>query len=166
MKGRKNIFSLFLFRTPLYYTAVPLHRIRNKNEKVFIGKFGVLEMSYNVVNSVAKWLAMVVLPQSEWDDFNKELRALRKCLEKDCKPYNNRRRKSAKKRRRRIDVASVCDSAKWWRDLIPVILVLAAFTTGEILHLDSGALDRLLYILAAYSQTLVSCRSCATREKL
>ena len=132
-----------------------MHRSQNKNEKVFIGKFGVLEMSYNVANSVAEGLAMVVLPQSEWDDFNKELRALRKCLEKDCKPYNNRRRKSAKKRRRRIDVASVCDSAKWWRDLIPVILVLAALTAGEILHLDSGALDRLLYILAAYLQTLM-----------
>ena len=156
MKGRKNIFSLFLFRTPLYYTAVPLHRIRNKNEKVFIGKFGVLEMSYNVVNSVAKGRAMVVLPQSEWDDFNKELHALRKCLEKDCKPYNIRRRKYAKKRRRIIDVAPICDSAKWWYDLIPVILVLAAFTAGDVLRLECGSLDRLLYIIAAYSQTLVS----------
>ena len=123
-------------------------------------------MTFETNVSVVECLPVVIVPKGEWDDFNKELRALRKCLEKDCKPYNNRRRKSAKKRRRRIDVASVCDSAKWWRDLIPVILVLAAFTTGEILHLDSGALDRLLYILAAYSQTLVSCRSCATREKL
>ena len=97
----------------------------------------------------------MIVPKDEWDDFNKELRALRKCLEKDRKPYNNSRRKSAKKRNRRIDVASVCDSAKWWCDLIPVILVLVAFTAGEILHLDSGALDRLLYIIAAYSQTLV-----------
>jgi hypothetical protein len=77
-------------------------------------------------------------------------------LEKDRKPYNNSRIKSAKKRRRRIDVAPICDSAKRWCDLIPVILVLAAFIAGEILHLDSGALDRLLYIIAAYSQTLVS----------
>ena len=53
-------------------------------------------------------------------------------------------------------VTPVCDSTIWWYDLIPVILVLAAFATGEILHLDSGALDRLLYIIAAYSQTLVS----------
>ena len=81
---------------------------------------------------------------------------MRKCLEKDCKPYNNRRRKSAKKRRRRIDVASVCDSAKWWRDLIPVILVLTAFAAGEVLQLDGGAMGRLLYILAAYLQTLMS----------
>lgn len=123
-------------------------------------------MRYEPKVSVAEELAVVIVPKGECNDFNKELRALRKRLEKDCKPYNNRRRKSAKKRRRRIDVASVCDSAKWWRDLIPVILVLAAFTAGEILHLDSGALDRLLYLLAAYSQTLVSCRSCATREKL
>ena len=98
----------------------------------------------------------MIVPKDEWDDFNKELRALRKCLEKDYKPYNNRRRKSAKKRRRRIDVASVCDSAKWWCDLIPIILVLAAFTAGDVLRLDCGSLDRLLYVLAAYSQTLVS----------
>lgn len=123
-------------------------------------------MRYEPKVSVAEELAVVIVPKGECNDFNKELRALRKCLEKDRKPYNNSRRKSAKKRRRRIDVASVCDSAKWWRDLIPVILVLAAFTAGEILHLDSGALDRLLYLLAVYSQTLVSCRSCATREKL
>ena len=123
-------------------------------------------MRYEPKVSIAEGLAVVIVPKNELNDFNKELRALRKCLEKDCKPYNNRRRKSAKKRRRRIDVASVCDNAKWWCDLIPVILVLAAFTAGEILHLDSGALDRLLNILAAYSQTLVSCRSCATREKL
>ncbi len=113
-------------------------------------------MTFETNVSVVECLPVVIVPKDEWDDFNKELHALRKCLEKDCKPYNNRRRKSAKKRRRRIDVASVCDSAKWWRDLIPVILVLAAFTAGEILHLDSGALDRLLYLLAAYSQTLVS----------
>ena len=113
-------------------------------------------MRYEPKVSVAEELAVVIVPKGEWGDFNKELHALRKCLEKDCKPYNNRRRKSAKKRRRRIDVASVCDSAKWWRDLIPVILVLTAFAAGEVLQLDYGSLDRLLYILAAYSQTLVS----------
>lgn len=113
-------------------------------------------MTFETNVSVVECLPVVIVPKGEWDDFNKELRALRKCLEKDRKPYNNSRRKSAKKRRRRIDVAPICDSAMWWRDLIPVILVLAAFATGEILHLDSGALDRLLYILAAYLQTLVS----------
>ena len=112
-------------------------------------------MTFETNVSVVECLPVVIVPKGEWDDFNKELRALRKCLEKNCKPYNNSRRKSAKKRNRRIDVASVCDSAKWWCDLIPVILVLVAFTAGEILHLDSGALDRLLYIIAAYSQTLV-----------
>ena len=113
-------------------------------------------MTFETNVSVSEGLPVVIVPKGEWGDFNKELRALRKCLEKDCKPYNNRRKKSAKKRRRRIDVASVCDSAKWWCDLIPVILVLAAFAAGEILHLGSGALDRLLYIIAAYSQTLMS----------
>ena len=113
-------------------------------------------MRYEPKVSVAEELAVVIVPKGEWDDFNKELRTLRKRLEKDCKPYNNRRRKSAKKRRRRIDVASVCDSAKWWCDLIPVILVLVAFTAGGVLRLDCGSLDRLLYILAAYSQTLMS----------
>ena len=113
-------------------------------------------MTFETNVSVTEGLPMVIVPKGEWDDFNKELRALRKRLEKNCKPYNNRRIKLAKKRRRRIDVAPICDSAKRWYDLIPVILVLAAFATGEILHLDSGALDRLLYILAAYSQTLMS----------
>ena len=113
-------------------------------------------MRYEPKVSVAEELAVVIVPKGEWNDFNKELCALRKRLEKDCKPYNNRRIKLAKKRRRRIDVAPICDSTKRWYDLIPVILVLAAFATGEILHLDSGALDRLLYILAAYSQTLMS----------
>ena len=112
-------------------------------------------MTFETNVSVVECLPVVIVPKGEWDDFNKELRALRKCLEKDCKPYNNRRRKSAKKRNRRIDVASVCDSAKWWRDLIPVILVLTAFAAGEVLQLDSGALDRLLYILAAYSQKVI-----------
>ena len=113
-------------------------------------------MTFETNVSVVECLPVVIVPKGEWDDFNKELRALRKCLEKDCKPYNNRRRKSAKKRRRRIDVASVCDSAKWWCDLIPIILVLAAFTAGDVLRLDCGSLDRLLYVLAAYSQTLMS----------
>ena len=113
-------------------------------------------MRYEPKVSVAEELAVVIVPKGECNDFNKELRALRKRLEKDCKPYNNSRIKSAKKRRRRIDVAPICDSAKWWYDLISVILVLAAFTAGEVLQLDCGSLDRLLYILAAYSQTLVS----------
>ena len=90
-------------------------------------------MRYEPKVSVAEELAVVIVPKGECNDFNKELRALRKCLEKDCKPYNNSRRKSAKKRRRRIDVTPVCDSTKWWWDLIPVILVLTAFAAGEIL---------------------------------
>ena len=113
-------------------------------------------MTFETNVSVTEGLPVVIVPKGEWDDFNKELRALRKCLEKNCKPYNNRRIKLAKKRNRRIDVVLVCDFTIWWRDLIPLILVLAAFATGEILHLDSGALDRLLYILAAYLQTLMS----------
>ena len=113
-------------------------------------------MTFEPKVSIAEGLAVVIVPKSELNDFNKELRALRKCLEKDCKPYNNCRTKSAKKRRHRIDVASVCDSAKWWCDLIPVILVLATFTAGDVLRLDCGSLDRLLYVLAAYSQTLMS----------
>ena len=123
-------------------------------------------MTFETNVSVTEGLPVVIVPKGEWGDFNKELRALRKYLEKDRKPYNSSRRKSAKKRRRRIDVAPICDSAKSWYDLIPVILVLAAFTAGEVLQLDCGSLDRLLYIIAAYSQTLASCRSCATREKL
>lgn len=113
-------------------------------------------MTFETNVSVVEGLPVVIVPKGEWDDFNKELRALRKCLEKNCKLCNNRRKKSAKKRRHRIDVVPVCDSTIWWWDLIPLILVLAAFATGEILHLDCGALDRLLYILAAYLQTLVS----------
>ena len=120
-------------------------------------------MTFETNVSVVECLPVVIVPKGEWDDFNKELRALRKCLEKDCKPYNNSRRKSAKKRNRRIDVAFVCDSAKWWCDLIPVILVLAAFTAGDVLRLDCGSLDRLLYVLAAYSQ-MVASRSNKTRK--
>ena len=120
-------------------------------------------MTFETNVSVVECLPVVIVPKGEWDDFNKELRALRKCLEKDCKPYNNSRIKSAKKRRRRIDVAPICDSAKWWYDLIPVILVLAAFTAGEVLQLDCGSLDRLLYVLAAYSQ-MVASRSNKTRK--
>ena len=112
-------------------------------------------MRYEPKVSVAEELAVVIVPKGEWDDFNKELRAFRTRMEKDYKPYNNRRRKSVKKRHRRIDVASVCDSAKWW-DLILVILVLTAFAAGGVLRLDCGSLDRLLYVLAAYSQTLMS----------
>lgn len=115
-------------------------------------------MTFEPKVSIAEGLAVVIVPKSELNDFNKELRALRKCLEKDCKPYNNCRTKSAKKRRHRIDVVPVCDSTIWWWDLILVILVLTAFAAGEVLQLDSGALDRLLYIFAAYSQTFVSRR--------
>lgn len=113
-------------------------------------------MRYESNVSVTEVLPVVIVPKGEWDDFNKELRALRKRLEKDCKPYNNRRKKSAKKRRRRTDIVPVCDCAKWWRDLISITLVLAAFIAGDVLQLDSGALDRLLYIFATYSQTLMS----------
>ena len=113
-------------------------------------------MTFETNVSVAEGLPVVIVPKGEWDDFNKELRAFRKRMEKDYKPYNNRRRKSAKKRRRRTDIVPVCDCAKWWRDLISITHVLAAFIAGEVLQLDSGALDRLLYVLAAYSQTLMS----------
>ena len=113
-------------------------------------------MTFETNVSVTEGLPMVIVPKGEWDDFNKELRALRKCLEKNCKPYNNRRIKLAKKRNRRIDVVPVCDFTICWRDLIPLILVLVAFTAGDVLWLDCGSLDRLLYVLAAYSQTLMS----------
>ena len=113
-------------------------------------------MRYESNVSVTEVLPVVIVPKGEWDDFNKELRALRKCLEINCKLCNNRRKKSAKKRRRRTDIVPVCDCAKWWRDLISITLVLAAFIAGDVLQLDSGALDRLLYVLAAYSQTLMS----------
>ena len=113
-------------------------------------------MRYEPKVSVAEELAVVIVPKGECNDFNKELRALRKRLEKDCKPYNNSRRRFAKKRHRRIETAPVCDSSKWWLDLIPIMLVFAAFATGKILQLDYGALDRLLYILAAYSQMFIS----------
>jgi hypothetical protein len=113
-------------------------------------------MTFEANASVAEGLQVVIVPKGEWDDFNKELRTLRKRLEKDCKPYNNRRKKSAKKRRHRTDVVPICDSIIWWRDLIPFVLVLVAFAVEEVLQLDSGSMDRLLYILVAYSQTLVS----------
>ena len=113
-------------------------------------------MTFETNVSVVEGLPVVIVPKGEWDDFNKELLALRKCLEKNCKLCNNRRKKSAKKRRYRIDVVPVCDSTIWWWDLILVILVLTAFAAGEVLQLDCGSLDKLLYILAAYSQTLMS----------
>ena len=113
-------------------------------------------MTFETNVSVVEGLPVVIVPKGEWDDFNKELRTLRKRMEKDCKPYNNRQIKSAKKRNRRMDVASVYDSTIWWRDLIPIILVLAALIAEKILHLDSGFLDRLLYTFAAYSQTFVT----------
>ena len=139
---------------PVYYFC---SRHRTKMCKVLIGKTGELkDMSYEPKVSIVEGLAVVIVPKGEWNDFNKELRALRKRLEKNCKLCNNRRKKSAKKRRYRIDVVPVCDSTIWWWDLIPVILVLVAFTAGGVLRLDCGSLDRLLYVLAAYSQTLMS----------
>ena len=113
-------------------------------------------MRYEPKVLVAEELAVVIVPKGECNDFNKELRALRKRLEKDCKLYNNNRKKTKRRKRYRKYVAPVCDSTKWWYDLIPVILVLAAFTAGDVLRLDCGSLDRLLYVLAAYSQTLMS----------
>ena len=112
-------------------------------------------MRYEPKVSVAEELAVVIVPKGECNDFNKELRALRKRLEKDCKLYNNNRKKPKRRKRYRKYVAPVCDSTKWWLDLIPIMLVFAAFATGKILQLDYGALDRLLYILTVYSQTLV-----------
>lgn len=113
-------------------------------------------MTFETNVSVTEGLPVVIVPKGEWGDFNKELRALRKRLEKDCKLYNNNRKKPKRRKRYKKYVAPVCDSTKWWLDLIPIMLVFAAFATGKILQLDYGALDRLLYILAAYSQTLVS----------
>ena len=113
-------------------------------------------MRYEPKVSVAEELAVVIVPKGEWNDFNKELRALRKRLEKDCKLYNNNRKKPKRRKRYRKYVAPVCDTTKWCRYFIPLILVLAAFTAGDVLRLDCGSLDRLLYVLAAYSQTLMS----------
>jgi hypothetical protein len=113
-------------------------------------------MRYEPKVSVAEELAVVIVPKGECNDFNKELRALRKRLEKDCKLYNNNRKKPKRRKRYRKYAAHVRDSAKWWCDLIPVILVLVAFTAGGVLRLDCGSLDRLLYILAAYSQMFIS----------
>ena len=112
-------------------------------------------MRYEPKVSVAEELAVVIVPKGECNDFNKELRALRKRLEKDCKLYNNNRKKPQRRKRSRKYDAPVCDSTKWWSDLIPIMLVFAAFATGKILQLDYGALDRLLYILTVYLQTLV-----------
>ena len=110
-------------------------------------------MTFETDVSVAEGLPVVIVPEGEWDDFNKELRALRKRMEKDCKPYNNNRKKLVWRRRYRKHVAPMYDSSKWWQDLIPIILALAAFIAGEVFQLDCDSLDRLLYILAAYSQT-------------
>ena len=148
--------------TPLYFSFMYksfyylCRRTEQKCAKCSLESLVWCNMRYEPKVSVAEELAVVIVPKGECNDFNKELRALRKCLEKDCKLYNNNRKKPKRRKRYRKYVAPVCDSTKWWRDLIPVILALAAFTAGEILHLDSGALDRLLYLLAAYSQTLVS----------
>jgi hypothetical protein len=120
-------------------------------------------MRYEPKVSVAEELAVVIVPKGECNDFNKELRALRKRLEKDCKLYNNNRKKPKRRKRYRKYVAPVCDSSKWYRYSIPLILVLAAFTAGDVLRLDCGSLDKLLYILAAYSQ-MVASRSNKTRK--
>ena len=113
-------------------------------------------MTFEANASVAEGLPVVIVPKGECNDFNKELRALRKRLEKDCKLYNNNRKKPKRRKRYRKYVVHVRDSTKWWLDFIPVILALTAFAVGEVLQLDSSFLDSLLYILAAYSQTLVS----------
>lgn len=113
-------------------------------------------MRYEPKVSVAEELAVVIVPKGECNDFNKELRALRKRLEKDCKLYNKRRKGFAEKRSCRIYTTLVYYDRKYWLDLIPIILAFAVFAVGEILQLDYGSLDRLLYILAAYSQTVIS----------
>ena len=110
-------------------------------------------MTFETNVSVVEGLPVVIVPKGEWDDFNKELRALRKRMEKDCKPYNNNRKKSIRRKRNRKHVAPMHDDSKWWQDLIPIILALAAFIVGEVFQLDYGSLDRLLCILVAYSQT-------------
>ena len=113
-------------------------------------------MTFETNVSVVEGLPVVIVPKGEWDDFNKELRALRKRMEKDCKPYNNNRKKSIRRKRNRKHVAPMHDDSKWWQDLIPIILALAAFIVGEVFQLDYGSLGRLLYILAAYLQTFVT----------
>ena len=109
-------------------------------------------MKYKSIVSVAEGLTVVIVPKNELNDFNKELRALRKCLEKDYKPYNNRRKRFTGKRRNRIYTPSAYCERKCWLDLIPIILSFIAFVVSEVLQLD----DRLLYILVVFSQTVIS----------
>ena len=113
-------------------------------------------MTYEPKVSVAEDLAVVIVPKNELSDYNKEFRALRKRLEKNCKLYNKRRKGFAEKRSCRIYTTLVYYDRKYWLDLIPIILAFAVFAVGEILQLDYGSLDRLLYILAAYSKTVIS----------
>lgn len=113
-------------------------------------------MTFETNVSVVEGLPVVIVPKGEWDDFNKELRALRKRLEKNCKLYNKRRKGFAEKRSCRIYTTLVYYDRKYWLDLISIILAFAVFAVGEILQLDYGSLDRLLYILAAYSKTVIS----------
>ena len=113
-------------------------------------------MKYKSIVSVAEGLTVVIVPKNELNDFNKELRALRKCLEKDYKPYNNRRKRFAGKRRNRIYIPSAYCERKYWLDLIHIILSIIAFVVSEVLQLDCGSMDRLLYILVVFSQTVIS----------
>ena len=111
-------------------------------------------MIYESNLSVAEGLTVVIVPKKELNDFNKELRALRKCLENDYKPYNNCRKRFAGKRKCRIYTPSVYYERKCWLDLIPIILSFIAFVVSEVLQLDCGSMDILLYILAVFSQTV------------
>lgn len=111
-------------------------------------------MKYKTIVSVAEGLTVVIVPKNELNDFNKELRALRKCLEKDYKPYSNRRKRFIGKRRNRIYTPSAYCERKCWLDLIHIILSVIAFVVSEVLQLDCGSMDRLLYILAVFSQTV------------
>lgn len=113
-------------------------------------------MKYKSIVSVAEGLTVVIVPKNELNDFNKELRALRKCLEKDYKPYNNRRKRFIGKRRNMIYTSSAYCERKCWLDLIHIILSVIAFVVSEVLQLDCGSMDRLLYILVVFSQTVIS----------
>ena len=93
-------------------------------------------MKYKSIVSVAEGLTVVIVPKNELNDFNKELRALRKCLEKDYKPYNNRRKRFIGKRRNRIYTPSAYCERKCWLDLIYIILSVIAFVVSEVLQLD------------------------------
>ena len=116
-------------------------------------------MKYKSIVSVAEGLTVVIVPKNELNDFNKELRALRKCLEKDYKPYNNRRKRFAGKRRNRIYTPSAYSERKYWLDLIHIILSIIAFVVSEVLQLDCGSMDRLLYILAVFPKRFISSKN-------